>query len=316
MLWCGPVAWTTDDLCAAVRRATFSPDVSDWTDADLLALADEEMATIVSQAVKAGREGHWLTHEDIPIIPGTTTYTVPRRALAKGLRGAQVVTPEGQTYDVTPLDPLVLRTYYETQPGNGLPVWYAFEGNTINIGSSPAITGYTFRAFYLMAAPRLVLTSACGQIVDAAVDELTLTGTPGSGVTTVDAYVDLVSGTEPHITYSTDLVVTAWSDPTLTLASFDGVAAAAVINRDPDYVCPAETSCYPPIPVAMWPALVRATAASMLEAVGDDGAERMRQRAQAAMRSAIDITEPRDDRRAQSIVGSSALRARHGRRWR
>lgn len=295
--------------------------MSDQTDADLLALADEEIATIVSQAVKAGREGHWLTHDDIAIVPGTTTYDVPRRALAQSLRGAQVVTPEGQTYDLTPIDPLVLRTYYETQPGSGLPVWYAFEGNKVNLGSVPPISGYTLRAFYLRAPSSLILTSAAVSVVSvASAEELTVDGTPDATTFAGGALVDVVSGVEPFPVLFADLVVDATGAGSVTVvtSSFStGTPPAAVQNREPAYVCPAATTVYPQVPRAMWPALVRATAASALEAVRDSGADAMRQRAQAAMRSAIDITEPRDDRRSQSIVGSSALRARHsGRRWR
>lgn len=320
MHWCGPVASTSDALLAAVRRATFSPDVSDWTDADLLALADEEIATIVSQAVKAGREGHWLAHDDIAIVPGTTTYAVPRRALAQGLRGAQVVTPEGQTYDLTPIDPLVLRTYYETNPGTGLPVWYSFEGNVVSLGSVPPIAGYTLRAFYLRAPSSLILTAAAVPVVSvASATELTVTGTPDTTTFAAGAEIDVVSGVEPFPVLLADLVVATAGAGTVEVTTSvfsSGTPPAAVQNREPAYVCPASTTVYPQIPRAMWPSLVRATAASYLEAIRDPGADVMRQRAGMAMRSAIDITEPRDDRRAQSIVGSSALRARHGRRWR
>lgn len=318
------MAYTTDALVAAARREIFAPDASDQTDADVLAFADQELDTLITKCVRPGRDGRWLTHEDIAITPGTTDYPMPERALGRTLRGVMVVQPDGLSYPLTERDPLALRAQFDGTTAQVAPVWYAIEEQTVRLGSVSSVAGYMLRVFYLLSPPRLILTSAASLIeAVASSSELTVSGTPDVTTFAVGAVFDVVSGDEPYPTIFRDLEVAATSaggiEATTSPFTFGSpsVPAAQVQNRAPAYAVPRDSTVYPPIVRQLWPSLVQATGAAMLEATNDDGAEAMRAKSERSMAKAIAALYPRDDRRSKSIVGSSPLRtnAWGARRW-
>ncbi|MBF9649658.1 hypothetical protein, partial [Streptococcus pseudopneumoniae] len=79
--------YTSDDLIEAVRVSTFSPDASDITPANILAWGDQVLQTLIASTIRPGREGTWLAHEDVALVPGTLEYPVPLRALGRTVRG-------------------------------------------------------------------------------------------------------------------------------------------------------------------------------------------------------------------------------------
>lgn len=311
------MTWTTDDLLAEVRRAIFAPDTSDQSDTDLLAFADQALNTLIAASVRAGRGEHWLTTQDTTLVPGTTGYAMPRRALGRTLRGVQLINESGDSTSLQQVDALRLREAYSTT-AVGLPRWYAFEGETIKLGCVPASGTYTLRVFYLWSPSKLIPTSSGTNVtavggatsINVAADPLP------SGVS--GGYIDIVSGTEPYRVLSADNKVSGFAAPTITLTNSItglGLASPVVANRQPDYVVPAEQTVYPPIPRPMWPALVSETARLALRAVRDPQEQAMAVAARDHLASARDIMVPRENRSSMRIVGSSPLRRTGRRRW-
>lgn len=315
------MTWLSDDLVAAVRREAFLPDTSDQSDADILAFADDALASLIAASIRPGRDGHWLTHADITITPGTTEYEVPRAALGRTVRGVMVVDPSNRTYPLTETDPLTLREHFSgSQTPNQDPWWYAFEGESILLGSTSATAGWTLRVFYLRTPPKLILSTAGAAVESVSSTKLlVVTGTPDPTTFGAGAIIDLVSGIEPYPLIFSDLVVVSSGAGSveITASTFTvgppSIPPAAVQNRQPAYVVPSECTVYPPVTRSMWPALVRATAASCLRAVRDPQAAQMQQDALEAKREATMVQLPRDNRRSRSLVGASTLRART--RW-
>lgn len=310
---------TSDFLVESVLLSTFSPDASDITTAQMLAWGDEVVESLVAATIRPGREGYWLTHEDIPVIPGQVEYAVPRRAMARGLRGLMAVTPEGRTYPLTPADPLELRRVWESAtPVAYDPAWYSFEDQTIRVNAVSSSAGWSLRAFYLLAPPRLIEVASGAEVlanVPAGTSDIECAATPPTTVSTVGAFVDVVAGIAPYPTIVRSASVDAFSDPVVTLAEPVSVPIdGQQLNRESSYLVPEGTTVYPPIVGALWPALVEGTAAKMLEALRDPSAAAMRDRAEASRQRAVVILEPRDNRRAPSVVGESALRTSRVRR--
>lgn len=318
------MTWNTSDLLAAVRRTAFLPDTSDQSDADLLAFADEVLDTLISQTIRPGREGYWLTYSDVAIVPGTVEYDVPRRALGRTVRGVMAVTPDGRTYPLVDADPLELRTRWEaTNQVAYDPSHFAFEDVTIRLNAVSANSGWLLRVFYLRTPPRLItLAEGVPVLSVGGVKELIVDGTPPTDTFATGALIDVVSGTEPYPTLFQDLEVDLASAGSVMVLSTPFTVSppnppANVQNRQPAYVVPAETTVYPPIVRALWPALVKGTAAACLAATRDPQASAMMTDAELARRQGVSTISPRDDRRSRAIVGASALRSGYlRRRWR
>ena len=171
---------------------------------------------------------------------------------------------------------------------------------------------------YLRSPSSLVLTTACAAVTSGTGFVIKVSGTVPTTISGAGSYVDVVGGPEPHVVRAADLSVSGLAGSNLTVSTdvTDAGIFTAGINQPPDYVCPAQQTCYPPIALQLWPALVRAVAASALEAQLDPGANNMRIRAEAAKRDAIAVMMPRDNRRSRAIVGNSPLRAARGVGWR
>lgn len=78
--------WTTADLISAVRRQTFMPDVADlvdstrgqFTDAELLAIGDEELASGFIDQLRALRDESRVTYFDTAVSGARLRLGLPR----------------------------------------------------------------------------------------------------------------------------------------------------------------------------------------------------------------------------------------------
>jgi len=328
------MAYTTTDLVTAVRRLAYLPDASDITDVEILARADEEMATIIADAVKAGREGFWLTSEDTPLVPSQTAYAIPRRALGRGVVGVGMVNSDGTFFTIPQIDPV---TGWNGRTVTINSYCYSFQADKIVFPTAPP-SGYSLRVLYLRRPSQLVPISDAGQI-GRAVDAVTIQTFTKPAFTQIDIldptrfvglYADIVRGDAPFDLSYVDLIVTGVtgsSSPFVVALSATtpvdptAIADYTVIQNDRvDYLCARDQTVYPAVPVELQPVLEAATAVRIAESIRDSEAAAMAQQTLAARRrAAVDILEPRNEEGSRPIVRSrSPLRQTFGigRRWR
>jgi len=97
------MVWTADDLVAAVRVRAQMPDAAGdgaITDADILTLANEEIALRLVPLVRRSRGDYFVSTHDVDIVSGTASYRVPTRAQTSGLRELTIVDPSGREWPV------------------------------------------------------------------------------------------------------------------------------------------------------------------------------------------------------------------------
>jgi len=316
------MAYSTDDLVTAVRRLAYLPDASDITAAEILTRADEELVTIVADCMKSAREGFWLTHEDQALSPSVKSYPIPRRALGRGVVGVQMVTSDGVAFTIPQIDPVV--------GWNGRTVTinsycYSFQADNI-VFPSPPPSGYSLRVQYMRETNRLVPTSSCAAIEYASsTTSLHVTGSPSTWP--VGYYLDIVRGDAPFDLSYVDLVLSGGAgtttillDPATPIVTADFVDLSTYPNDRADYLCPRDTTCYPPLPIAYQPVLEAAVAAQVAESLKDsETADMLGRRLERRKRAAADITEPRNQEGSRPITRiRSPLRQTVGigRRWR
>ena len=330
------MAWaedTSDQLLVDVRNTGFLPDVSDQTDAVLARFADSEMRTMIAAAVKKTRGEFWFRYADTTIVPGTTRYRLPRRALAYSDQAVTVLDAGGNVMPpLVEVTPMQLRGMFA--PGQTAdPRWFAFEDEFVNLGAVPASSGWTLRIHYLLRPSSLVSLSATAtpKIASApSTTTLTLYDTaPDSDFTTNASFVDIVRGVEPYGPLYLDRVTSSYANPTLTLDSQTPIVVADFTidgfsmysgkpGHEPLFVTKRDQTPFPMIPKVLWDALVHGVVAKALEAVRDPGATAMRTIALAKLGEGISMMTPRDQRNSKRIISQSALRVGRGprRSWR
>lgn len=327
------MARTTTDLLAAVRRAAFLPDASDQSDTDLLALADQELETLVSEAVVSGRGEHWWATEDTAIVPGTATYRLPRRLLGRAVRAVVVVSPTATDPELplAQVDPVELRAAFPSTL-TGTPALFAFEGDFVRLGPIPAASGWTLRVMYVRRPSKLVAvsTTAMAQIYAApsTTNVRIIETAPSTDLTTALSVLDIVRGQEPYDVLFEDRKTStsqAFSAPNfyfeastpIVVADIQNLASPLKPGTSADWLVQRDQTPLPPVPQVLWTSLVYATAAATLAATRDPGTGAMSARAVAAKNQALAMMAPRDERQTQTIINpNSALRSFGRRRWR
>ena len=307
------MVWTADDIVSSVKRRAQLPAANGkLSDADILAIADEEVQTTIAQIERRAKEEFNVKSVDTTTVAGQSKYRIPTRAQGAVLRDVLVIDASDNVLDV-PQIPLEHADFYE----DGADYWWpnsvacAVEGDNLILIPAPTVGQvFTLRFRYYRRPSRLVLTS------DAAVDKI---GTVISSTT-------FRSATYPTNNHSTNDVVdlvqaipnfdSLVDDATITINGNDEIVFPAAVSEAVvgDYVCDAGTTPIPQIIAELHPLLVRATLVSVLEAIGDRAALPPAQaKMQEMMDNAVYLINDRVEGAAKRIVNrNSPLRHR---RW-
>lgn len=319
--------FTSDELVEKVARLAFLPDAHELlvnSAAGLLAIADEEIETLISERVKSAREEHWSKFEDIALVPGTLRYRIPRRALGRAVRAISLVNlSNGQVSPLSEIDVAVASAIPGTSSftvGNGV---YYIEDDFIVFPLQPP-SGYALRVRYLRRPSRLVPVSSAAAITKATdTTHITLATVPAALAAAV-SYVDIVRGDAPFDLMYVDLRAKAISVPGDVqvldpIVVSDFVNLTTISNDRQDYLCLRDQTVYPQLPAELHPVLESAVVRRVMGAIRDTaGAEEAQATLQQRASSASAIIEPRNQDRSRPLVNRfSALRGGSAgrRRW-
>lgn len=146
----------TTELLASIKRAAGVPAYQDrFSDADFLALADEETRTVLLPIITNMREDYLVTFTTEPVAAGEQFFPIPERAVAQGIRELKFKII-AQNYMINlPYVPIEQQyaTFYAAQPTG-----YNFQGDQIYIVNPPSQTGDLF--IWYVAAPSKLVTAA------------------------------------------------------------------------------------------------------------------------------------------------------------
>lgn len=158
------MAWLTSDLLTKVRLYGRLRDTDvDYTDANLLAIADDLITSKFSEVMAGARQGHWLASEDSTITAAQSDYRLPKRALADCIVDVNVVDAQGVARPLAgPLPQSEIGTY--TIATSGTPHAFAVVGNVVRLLPTPSVTQDTLRIRYLIRRSKLVTVASAGLI--------------------------------------------------------------------------------------------------------------------------------------------------------
>lgn len=290
--------WDTTALLASIRRRARSTNSSapGYADSDLLAMANEELASKLAPEMAKLRRDWFEEVRDTTLTVGTATYPLWTRAMVGSARHLGIVSG-GVFRDLSYLTPEAMDGKDPTNQAS--PTHYTIRGTDIVLYPTPNI-GDTLRVTYLRRLNRLIATSAC----------LTVTSITGAGSNvyngaakpssiTTSTPVDYVKGTPFFDALAEDVTPTGTSGTSITLAtSIPGQAVG-------DYVCLAGEAPVIQGPPEMLAILAQRVANALLRPGRDQAILAAGERELAALEAAVFGVA---DRRVESdvqTVGSS-----------
>lgn len=319
-----PRAKTTSDLVSEIRVAAFLPDTGSLTDAEILALAQGDLSTIVAEVLGTAGPSHGLALYDTTLVSGTAAYLMPDRARGATIASVAYVTTSSVELPIEPV-PVTDAWMGSVDTSWGVQPRYYLRGDHMVLVPTPGAgeAGRTLRVRYSREQPKLVPTSEAIAITK--VDPPAPPEDPRwkiTGSTTVPSsfnaagYVDIVRGDRTHQPIYTDLLTYSASgstldlDPSVTIDD-DLIADTTVITYGTrqDYVCVAGCSVFPHVPSEpLWRVLVDSTAARILRSIGDaQGASVLERPLADSIARARRQLQPRS-RQAEVLAGGGSLR--------
>ena len=277
------MSFTTADLLDSIARKSFVPvGQGTFTNADLLAVADEQLLNTIVPAILAAREEYLVYSTDLSVVSGTNAYNVPSRAVGMMIRDVALVDGTNVDFNFPRLDPDMITT---SNPGT--PTGFYLKNNQVVLYPTPNASGKTLRLFYYLRPAKLVETSEAAVVsaIDTGTNTVSVVSIP-SAWTTGDEF-DLIKqdgGQEP---LALDQTSTTVSGTDITFASLPTGL------RVGDYVALAGETPLVQLPAEFRPILAQAVAAEILLDQNQPGAEKAEKKLQEQLAAAIKLVTPR-----------------------
>ena len=285
------MAWTADDLVAAVRVRAQMPDAAGdgaITDADILTLANEEISLRLVPLVRRSRGDYFVTTHDVDIVSGTGAYRVPERAQTSGLRELTIVDSSGREWPVPQMH-LEDAGPAQIYGGGWDAVRFYMRGPDVVLVPTPTYSDCTLRMYYHRSHPALVLVDQCSLVMDALVipaydnpqciQTLTRPAWSVGLVSYPPTYIDLVFAGPPFGVQALDVELLSYSTDAgeyfAAVPSLDDIGLVPAPAYGLLYLTLANQSCVVDLPRECWPLLVSAVTARVCEVIGDRDAAAM-----------------------------------------
>ena len=279
-------------------------------DADLLAIANEELQAWLVPLLRAASARHLIRRYTVTTTAGTQAYRIPSRAILGAAAEVEIVTSSGAVRNLSLRD-LTEKADLPNQSGQSDGFWV--EGQWLYLSPTPA-SAETLRISYYIRPSELVATSAVATIstINTGTGALTTTGSIPGTFSTSQRY-DFVCAKAPFDVLALDLTasVASGSNMTFTAADLPSSLAAG------DYVCLAEQSPTPQVPAELHPLLAQRVAMKTLEALGDfEGMKRAQDSLDELAEAARQTLAPRMDGETRVVApGSTGLMGSGLYRW-
>lgn len=227
-----------------------------YEDSELLELAYDVMLSEIVPMLIALKEEYYGRKHDTAIVASQASYPIIPRAFAGVLRDVKLVTGNTIT-DLERRDPESV-----SEIRTGTPDGFYLEGNDIVLDPTPSAATGSLRQLYFLRPSRFVTVSECAQITAIDTATNTVTASVPASWSTANTF-DLIKGRAHFDILSYDLAASSVSSGSVQFSA--SLPATLTVG---DYVCLAEETAFPFLPIEGHTALVQATAAAAQEAIG------------------------------------------------
>ncbi len=296
--------YLTSDLLAGVKRRAQLPDANGaLSDADLLALGDLALRTVLTPHMRSVREEYGVFVDDQTITADQADYPVPWRAeVAGGLRDVRYMVDNGDEVSLPFLTISDADFFVKSRnPWWHTPFGWTLRDTTIQLLPVPTTTTGTLRVYYYKRHGRLISTDNAGVIdsMGPGADEVTLASSIasfGADSGPVSLTLDVVDP-DPHF----DIVCSKAATVDGTSVTFTSTIDSGIAVGD--YVTQQDEAAVIRLPVELHPVLETATLMHVFESLGDMAAMQTAQSILAAqLRATRLLLEPRTDGEAKVVT--------------
>jgi hypothetical protein len=249
---------TVDDIVSNVVASTRLPlSQVTFSQAQIIAMMQDEQQTKIVPLIKKVREDYWLTNYDQQIITGVFAYGMPPRCSGGALRDFVFVDPSGYEIDCPHLDPDQLKTpsYFAFRPswqGQGaflqndqLMLWPQTNSNV----------SYKLRQKYERRANSLTSSVNCAQItaVDSGANTITFAASPPTPPFSIGTLIDIISITGQHVSQGDNFLISNVMGSVVTFDPSTPIGSTVTVGS---WACAAGLTCIPQVPDEAYPILL------------------------------------------------------------
>ena len=288
---------TAETLIAKVQRRCFWPSTNaPYSDADILAIADEEIAGVIWPAIISTQGDYYVSTIDHTITNTYDRYRLPTNSYGP-VRDITYVDSAGVESSLTKMD---LEDIGRLAVTSSDDYQHFFDGDFVGLYPTPTATLGTLRIRYFRHPSTLALASA-GTTVNVAIESstaTTFTVVTIPATFTAGAYVDVTNHGNSHQLLLDRWLLSAASSYTLTSLTAWGGSGVTSGN----YVTLSGTTSIVPVPDHMLPWLIARVSAACLQGNDPQNAQIQRGIAADCEARAISISKPRSMAEPNTIV--------------
>lgn len=272
------MAYTNTTLLDQIKqRAAIPISQNTFENQDILDLASEIIETELLPKILQAKQEFYVTYDDIATTKESSDnyawIRIPSRAVGQSI--ISVCDPD----DDTEID----RTDY----------WV--EGSKIYFNEG--VSSETFRIRYYLKPSKLVTLTSVATISAINSGTISVSAIP-SDYTTADKY-DFVRASPGYDSLAISKTCSSISSPDMSFTASDVPSELAV----GDYVCMADESPVPQIPVEWFSYLAQLTAVQILESIGDNEAATVAVKRLARMeKNVLSLISPRVEKKSKAII--------------
>jgi len=189
--------YTSNDLIEAVKRKiSFPINQNTFTEEDILAFANEEMAISQVPAIMQYHEEYLVHRVDVPLRANVSRYPMPDRAIGMRLRDIKFVDISGNLSNMTRVGAEDKDFFQQSNVSNEAFSFY-LEGNDVVLTPSLSGTPTGSLAFFIYLRPNQLVTDDNAAIIDCFTKTFTISITSmiaGDTITIGDIVFTAVSG--------------------------------------------------------------------------------------------------------------------------
>lgn len=262
------IYYNSETLIESVKRRINIPtNQNTFTDSDVLAFADEEIALGIVPAVMSLHEDHFLFEQLSPLVTDQNEYEIPYRAVGNKLYDLQFKDSNGNFL------PMSQTTWSDEPNYNGsytTNLLYAYFVRNNRIGLLPTFSGLqsgSLRFMYYIRPSALVPSVSVAVIsnIDLTTGTITCSNLPTTFNT--NTKLDFYKVKSPHTILKIDVNATSVSPATNTIVF--NVADIPSFLAVGDHIALAEQCCIPQVPSDLHVYIAQKVAERILESQGD-----------------------------------------------
>lgn len=305
------VDYTTTALLSLVRlRAMLSDTDTTFTDANILALMNDELSGHVVPTLMGWSQEYLVGVSDTTTTSGTASYAIPSRSVNTDVRDVQVIDENNTTYHSIPrIEPEFANTYGINNGTAAKAQAYYVQNNSIILVPTPS-AAFSLRIKYWRRPNQLVLIGSGAEIIlTVSTPSITMASTTDLGDAPLVA--DVIKNSPPFDSTVDDQTYTV-TNPTTLAGLATPIAAGQIVAGY--YFCVSGQSPVPQIPVELVPLLVARTVAAIYAAKADPATQKQYENAARVEAQAFKMM-PRTDGLPRRIVNRYAPGFSWARQW-